>query len=391
MIAGSVLFCRILQKNKGYYYKANHFVSVSSMVYRMKRNGAGLASICILATMVLVMISSTAALYFGTEDTFNDRYPRDINVDFGFVSAADMADEKLDIIRNDIRSVADTYGVTPENVTDYRCAAIAGMIQGNEIETDVTKVNDFNLGTFSDVYQFFIVPLRDYNTTMGTNETLEEGEALVYTYRAEYHEDTISFIGGASFDIKKHVDEYFENGAVDMSIIPSMVLIVPDFDSAIEGIDEFVEFSGNKMLQLHWKYEFDTGADKEKQIALGEELRNTFRNLEINGERNYFSNYMEIREVQKDEYYGLYGGLFYLGIILSIVFVFATVLIIYYKQISEGYEDQSRFEIMQKVGMTKKEIRKSINSQILTVFFLPLAHKPGFTLLLHFRLFRNYC
>lgn len=373
MIAGSVLFCRILQKKKKYYYKANHFVSVSSMVYRMKRNGGGLASICILATMVLVMISSTATLYFGSEDTLNTRYPRDINMDFRFGDVKDLSNENIDILRNDIFTVADRYGVNPENQNDYRSAAIAGLLVGKTIETDVTKVNEFNLDTFSNVYQFFIVPLEDYNTWASANETLEEGEVLIYTYRSEYNEDSIAFNGGASFRIKKYVDDFFGSGEAAMDVIPTMAIIVPDFDSAIEEISKLTDFNGDRMLQLRWTYNFDTGAEEDKQLLLNNDLKNTFRNLEINQERNYFSSNIESRKANEADYYGTFGGMFYLGILLSIVFIVATVLIIYYKQVSEGYEDQSRFEIMQKVGMTKKEIRKTINSQLLTVFFLPLA------------------
>lgn len=372
MIAGSVLFCRILQKRKNYYYKANHFVSVSSMVYRMKRNGAGLASICILATMVLVMISSTTALYFGSEDSLNKRYPRDINMNFQFDSAEDLSDENISILKNDIWKIAEKHEVKPEHINGYRYASIAGLIDGNTIETDVTKVDEFNLDTYSDVFQFYLIPLEDYNTTMGTSETLEKNQALVYTYRADYTESKISFNGGTTFNIKKHIDSFFDSGDSAMNILPTMAIIVPNLNTAIKGIDKLADYNGNKMLYLNWIYNFDTNTKKTTQTALFKELQNTFRDFETNGERNYYSSYFENRELKKADYYGTFGGMFYLGIILSIVFIFATVLIIYYKQISEGYEDQSRFDIMQKVGMTKREIRKSINSQLLTVFFLPL-------------------
>lgn len=372
MIAGSVLFCRILQKRKKYYYKANHFVSVSSMTYRMKRNGAGLASICILATMVLVMISSTAALYFGSEDSLNKRYPRDINMYFQFDTPKDLSDNNIGILKNDILKIADKHNIRTEHLIDYRCASIAGLIEGNTIETDVTKIGEFSPDTYSDVFQFYIIPLKDYNSAMGTRETLEKNQALIYTYRADYTESKISFNGGATFHIKKQLDSFFDNGDSATNILPTMAIIVPDLDSAIKGIDKRADYNGNKMLYLSWTYNFDTNTKKAKQTALFKELKNTFRDFEINEERNYTSSYFENRELKRADYYGTFGGMFYLGIILSIVFIFATVLIIYYKQISEGYEDQSRFDIMQKVGMTNKEIRKSINSQLLTVFFLPL-------------------
>lgn len=370
MIAGSVLFCRILQKKKNYYYKSNHFISVSSMVYRMKRNGAGLASICILATMVLVMISSTATLYIGSKDALHTRYPRDINMDFRFVETEALSNDNIEVLRNNINKTADKYNVKPQNLNDYRYASVSGLLDGTAIETDVTKV-DKSLDTYSNVCNFYIVPLEDYNRWAGTNETLESGEAMLYTYRTDYDKDTLSFNKGASFKIKKQVDDFFGSGYAAMDIVPTIAIIVPDFNSAIAGITELKDFKGGNMLQLHWAYCFDTGVSEEKQRLLSSVLRKKFQNAPTENAKS-FSACVESLAEETDDYYGLFGGLFYLGILLSIVFIFATVLIIYYKQVSEGYEDQSRFEIMQKVGITKKEIRKSINSQLLTVFFLPL-------------------
>lgn len=371
MIAGSVLFCRILQKKKNYYYKSNHFISVSSMVYRMKRNGEGLASICILATMVLVMISSTATLYIGSEDTLHTRYPRDINMDFHFVKPEALSNDNIESIRSNIYEVADKYNVKPKNLNDYRFASVTGLLEGTAIETDMTKIDKLNMDTYSNVYTFYVIPLEDYNTWASANETLEPGEALLYTYRTNYNEDTIAFNNGASFKIKKHVDDFFGSGVSALDVISTIAIIVPDFNSAIAGINEFKDLNGNKMLQLCWTYNFDTGVSEEEQLALTDELTDTFHSPATE-QKHFATAIVESLEEEKADYYGLFGGLFYLGILLSIIFIFATVLIIYYKQVSEGYEDQARFEIMQKVGITKKEIRKSINSQLLTVFFLPL-------------------
>lgn len=372
MIAGSVLFCRILQKKKSYYYQANHFVSVSSMVYRMKRNGAGLASICILSTMVLVMISSTVTLYIGSEDMLHTRYPKDMNMEFRFAESEDLMNHTMEGLRKDILAIVDKYEVRPENIDDYRFGSITGLVEDKEVETDISKIKNFNLNTYADVCTFYIVPLEDYNLWADAHETLEPDEALLYAYRTDYEEDTIAFRGGASFRIKKQVDDFFGSGEAAMNIIPTIAVIVPDYHSAIDGISRRIDSYGNPMMQLRWTYNFDTAITEEQQCLLAEELRNVFYGVPAE-ERPYASVYIESLVEEKADYYGLFGGLFYLGILLSIVFVFATVLIIYYKQVSEGYEDQSRFEIMQKVGITKREIRKSINSQLLTVFFLPLA------------------
>lgn len=370
MIAGSVLFCRILQKRKGYYYKPNHFVSVSSMVYRMKRNGAGLASICILATMVLVMISSTTCLYFGCEDSLHSRYPKEINMDYRFLSASDMSDENISALRSDILKFTEDYDIKSDEIIDYRTASIAGLLEGNEVECDSSYMNYSNMVSYSDVYQFYFVPLEDYNKIMDVNETLQDDEALLYVYRDDYNEDTISFNRVGSFKIKKHIDKFTDSADAALSMIPSMFLVVPDIEKTVDSFQNMVYDDGSMMMNLRWQYNFDTGLDKEKQIELYNKLNDFYQNNDSSG--IFEIQYIESRAENKDDFYATFGGLLYLGIILSIVFIFAAVLIIYYKQISEGYEDQARFEIMQKVGMTKREIRKSINSQLLTVFFLPL-------------------
>lgn len=369
MIAGSVLFCRILQKNKKYYYKSNHFISVSSMVYRMKRNGAGLASICILATMVLVMISSTATLYIGSEDSLHTRYPRDVNMEFQFVEPEAMSNENVGIIRDDINKIVNKYNIKPENLDSYRYAAVSGLLDGTAVETDISQA-DVSPDIYSRVCIFNIVPLEDYNRWAGTSETLQPDEAMLYTCRTDYTESTISFNGGASFKIKKHIDDFFGSGNAAMNVVDTIALIVPDLASAISGLSELTDYNGNSMLQYRWVYSFDTALSEHDESMLAEELRGSFKG--VTTENGFGHAYIETLSEEADDYYGVFGGLFYLGILLSIVFIFATVLIIYYKQVSEGYEDQSRFEIMQKVGITKKEIRRSINSQLLTVFFLPL-------------------
>ena len=369
MIAGSVLFCRILQKKKNYYYKPNHFVSISSMVYRMKRNGAGLASICILATMVLVMMASTTSLYFGEEDAISNRYPRDINISFTIKDMAYLSNENISAWKGKISDFLEKQGVVPENDYCYRSALIAGHLEGTAVETDLTQLDEFDLSTYSGVYQFHFVPLSDYNEMAGTQETLSDGEVLLYSNGKAYREDTISFNKGNSFHIKKILDSFAVDGEAAAQVISSIYIVVPNLGQAINGLDTLVDYNGKRMVTLEWLYNFDTGVEPEQQIELLSELWD-FVVGTVGDENTGYS--VESQEFEREGFYGLYGALFYIGIILSIVFIIAAVLIIYYKQISEGYEDQARFEIMQKVGMTKREIRKSINSQLLTVFFLPL-------------------
>ena len=385
MISGSVLFCRLLQKNKKYYYKPNHFVSVSSMVYRMKRNGAGLASICILATMVLVMISSTTSLYFGEEDALAIRYPREINIDISTLDTDLEENGQMDNIISDIKNICKNHGVKETGTYTYLSGMISGMITDDgKVETDINRIDNFSniaLGDFSSVYSFIFIPVDEYNKIIGTSYTLKDDEAIVYNYRndSRYGKNVISFNRGQSFKIVKQTDEFVIDTNAAISVTPSMALIVNDIDNATKGLTynattaQKIENTG---ISFHRYYCFDTGVSPQHQIELSNDIANyldgNIEKYRADTSNRMFRSTVESREQNRLDFFGLYGGLFGLGIILSIVFIFAAVLIIYYKQISEGYEDQSRFEIMQKVGMTKNEIRRSINSQLLTVFFLPL-------------------
>ncbi len=369
MISGSVVFLRILKKRRRYYYKTNHFISVSSMIYRMKRNGAGLASICILATMVLVMMASTACLYFGKEDAINTRYPRDINLEFSFDELNSFSDENIKKLKDKLSTELRERNIIPENRYFYRNVAIYGIVNGSDVETTLTN---YNLSDGTSTYSINFVSLDDYNEVMNTNETLNDGEALLYSYRNSYKNDKISFNNGKTFNIKRNIDNFVKTGDSAIDMLFNIILIVPDIESVIKSFDNLSDFYGEKLARMSFIYNFDTGIEVNKQIEVYNSFLNIFTDESIKENFRYKTVYLVSQEFERESFNSLFGAVFYIGIILSIVFITAAVLIIYYKQISEGYEDQSRFEIMQKVGMTKKEIRKSINSQLLTVFFLPL-------------------
>ena len=371
-IAGSVSFCKLLQKNKRYYYKTHHFISVSSMVYLMKRNGAGLASICILCTMVLVMVSSTTCLYIGTEDSLRTRYPRNINLDTTLQAFNEADEVQMDKIRQISADVVSEYGQEMSQVLDYRVAGLVGYLNEDQIILDESRLTEFHWDGYSDVWQIYVVPLEDYNRLMGQSETLEADEVLIYTTKmGEYTTDTITFEDGNPMRVKKVVDDFADNGVDAMQVIPSLYIFVSDFQKVVEPLLGMENLTSG-IVSLHWFYGFDLNCEDEKQIEIMDELGRRIDLLEIeSGEGAPITSYEAVAK-ERTSFYGLYGGLFFLGVLLGIVFLFAAVLIIYYKQISEGYEDQSRFEIMQKVGMNRREIKKSINSQILTVFFLPL-------------------
>lgn len=391
-IAGSVTICRILQKNKSYYYKTSHFVSISSMVYRMKRNGAGLASICILCTMVLVMLSGTVCLYAGTEDSLRNRYPRNIMVDATFRSMEAMESEAADHVREAAGQAVSAEGdgtLTAENVLDYPIADFSCIMEEGQIHTYDENYSALQVGAYAAAWQIFLVPLEDYNRMMDQKETLAPGEVLIYTTKRDYEKDTIAINDGAAMRIKKVVPEFVQSGVDAEQIIPSMFIFVPDLAEAARPLEGLVNEWGNPILGLHWNYGFDLDCGDEMQMRIHDRVQAALEQEmtrmkaeqdtpdstgESDGaeEASPFLAYSRCAAEERATFYGLYGSLFFLGILLGVVFVFAAVLIIYYKQISEGYEDQARFEIMQKVGMTETDIRRSVNSQVLTVFFLPL-------------------
>ena len=368
-IAGSVWICRLLQKNKRYYYKKNHFVSVSSMVYRMKRNGAGLASICILATMVLVMISSTTCLYFGAEDALRDRYPRDISISASYSGLDSMTDENISALRGEISAAVG--GAETENILDYRCASLVGSLENGILDLSEASIYSTAMTTYDYVAEVYIVPLADYNAIAGTNESLGSDEAMIYAYRMDYTDKTFAVDELVSFRVKKVLDSFpIADGSAMASIAPTVFVIVPDFADTVAKLGGAVSSSGDEPASLSWNYAFDTPVSDEEETAMCERIGERLSERSQTGGYRYYSR--ESLAANRADFYGMFRELFFLGIMLSIPFICAAVLIIYYKQISEGYEDRRRFEIMQNVGMTKKEIRSSINSQLLTVFFLPL-------------------
>lgn len=364
-ISGSVALCKALQKNKRYYYKTNHFVSVSGMVYRMKRNGAGLASICILSTMVLVMVSCTVCLYTGMEDSLRTTFPRDISIDVQVNDFAAVNEDLVHSIDSEIEDVLGKYSETLHDKISYRLTDFAAQQNGNDFSI---ITNGYYTST---AYNVLIVPIEDYNRLMGQNETLGENEVLIYKAKlSDYDESTINLNGTGDLKIKKYVEDYIGYG-VDMSTVnPSIYVFVPNYDAFIAQFEGITEPNGNPVLSKHYITGFDLDCDDLVQLTILNEIHDSVSSS-VTGP--------SIASVSTDGiagsrmlFLGLYGGLFFLGILLGIVFIFAAVLIMYYKQISEGYEDRARFEIMQKVGMTQSEIKKSVNSQVLTVFFAPL-------------------
>ncbi|MGN0639170.1 MAG: ABC transporter permease [Huintestinicola sp.] len=367
-ISGSVAVCRVLQKNKKYYYKTNHFISVSQMAYRMKRNGAGLASICILSTMVLVTLSSTICLYIGEEDMLRDRYPRNFIID-----TYSVEEEMTSLTHKAAQDVLEKFGETPVNVLHYSYLNVTGGFSGDRVILDSNRIAELESSFDPDIRQIFFISLADYNRLTGKNETLAEGEVIIYTAKDQYNYNSITLDEYGTFAIKERAEDFADCGTDAMIGIPSVYLFVND-EAVIKELYELqLGIYGQYHSMMHDYYGFDLSCDEDKQAEIGNEIFENILKLREEHSGNWSGVSLDCAARDKADFYAMYGGLFFLGILLGSVFIAAAVLIMYYKQISEGFEDKAKFEILQKVGMTKDEIRRSINSQVLTVFFAPLA------------------
>ena len=373
-IAGSVVMCRMLQRNKKYYYKTNHFVSVSQMTYRMKRNGAGLASICILATMLLVTLSSTTCLFVGMNDMLRQRYPRNIiidnyTIDEEFTAVAHGAAEKA----------LEKFGETPENVLHYSYLDISGGVIGNTVYLSPEKQYMFENSLDPDIRQLYIVTVDDYNRLMGKNETLSDGEIVLYVNGGSFDYDTLTIDEYGTFTVKSRAEDFETTGSdAMMGMVTSMYIFVKDEAVVRELYDLQLGIYGTASSYMHDYYGFDLSCNDKKQLEIYEDIYFSVAQFqkdlaEAGREGEWRGVRIESPANDRADFFALYGGLFFLGVIFGMVFICAAALIMYYKQISEGFEDKAKFGILQKVGMTKAEIRKSINSQVLTVFFLPLG------------------
>lgn len=337
-ISGSVTALRLMRKNKRFYYKPRHFVNVSGMIYRMRRSGAGLASITILATMVLVMLSSTSCLTLGSEAILNRRYPRS----FSFTSS--YSDANPDTLRADVDAILAERALTPENAIDYHYGSAVLF------RTDGALLGPEEAGSSAPVL-VEVYPLADYNRAAGTSLTLAPGEAYLDSARPKG--DEIRLPGG-TVRVRERFDFAIPaSGTALTSAYPVVRLILPDEASCLRVLD--TPF-------LYARYAFDLDLEPETAADTARELLTA-----VTCERK------DCSILDRAEFYSMYAGLFALAILLAVAFLLAAVLIMYYKQITEGYEDQARFGVMRRVGMTDDEIRASINAQVLTIFFLPLG------------------
>lgn len=350
-IAFSIVLLKGLKKNKRYYYQTKHFATVSGMIYRMKRNAAGLASICILSTMVIVTVSTTVCLYAGVGDIINNMYPYDVNMKY--YPYSQQTSEKLEAAAED---TAKRQGREIKELYSFSKMSFAANRSGDKLIVDNDTIT--GIGTVD----VTIITPEDYKRLTGEDAGLKKGEVLIYSEKESFG-DKVELLGEEYKTIK--TDEFPK--AVFLSISTANCGIVADSRETAEAILHRYEDTTGQIIINGGMYINLDGTDDEK-IAFSNALNSEAADFE------YEFYFLESRQlVEKEGSYSFYGAFFFLGMFLGLVFIFATVMIIYYKQVSEGYDDRKRFDIMQKVGMTEAEVRQTIRSQVLIVFFLPLA------------------
>ena len=342
--AGSIGILKLLRKNKMIYYRPQNFTTISGMIYRMKQNAVGLANICILSTMVLVTLSTTVSLYIGVEDVLKTRYPRDIMI---------MASDDLNI--QDISwEILEKHGKEPENLVDYFYYSLPIQQKGNHFIVNSGLAN--SAVRYRDLKALHFISVADYQRITGRDVDLAPNAILLYDVHRDYPYDTINILG-REFIIKERLDSLETDGQDAMLVINSYYVVLSD----LAFLEHVIEADASTSYYLG----FNLIAEDSEIIRIQQEIRTALRELDsritVDG-----------LQASRNDFYSIYGGLFFLGIFLGILFILGTMLIIYYKQITEGFDDRQRFEIMQKVGMSKAEVKQSIGRQVLSVFFLPL-------------------
>ncbi len=351
-ITGITAMLKLLKKNKRFYYKTNHFTALSGMLFRMKQNAAGLASICVLFTALLVTVSTTFSLYTSMDGLLRARYPRNV-----LVSVCDANQEAKDMVRSAVNQKSQELGLTLENVVDREGWNITTARVGNTLHTQEVSLETcavVNIFTQSEFERF-----------SGQQVDLAENQVLLFDPANTFPEEDTLHIDDKTYEIVP--SDYVMPEASTLAQIYEMYYLVVRDETVVENI---LAPSGSDTFPIY-SYDFDVAGGDPEDIAA---LREALGTVDFSGPGvEYEALLFEDSATSRQSFMELYGGLFFLGLFLGVLFLLGTALIIYYKQVSEGYDDARRFNIMQKVGMSHREVKQSIHSQILLVFFLPLV------------------
>ena len=363
--AGSIVILKFLRRRKSFYYRTGNFISISGMLYRMKQNAIGLASICILSTGVLLMISMTVSIYFGMNDIMLNRYPYDVDMSVTSISE----EECQTAIEAFEKAIADNKVPVEKSVEEIYLDIVCSK-NGDQILIKPTNT----IRNSDSVLVLSLLDQAEYERLTGISANLNDGEIFAW-YPSTVQKDSVT-VDEKEFTVKKWMDKNPLTCGED-AVSDNAVLVVTDedfkkFDEMRTEMYKGVSSApAGEDLTLHLGLDI-TGSETEK-IEFGTPVMETVKDLKKSGGLSENAWIISgIRQQEYESYYADNGSLLFIGIFLGSLFLMGTAMIIYYKQISEGYEDQKRFEIMQKVGLSRREVRSSVRRQILMVFFLPL-------------------
>ena len=355
-MAVSITVLKLMKNNKTFYYKPKNFISVSGLLYRMKRNAVGLANICILSTMVLVTMGTTSALYAGSEEAYNTRFPRDIIIN-GYRST----EGKLTEIEKNVKKATQDAGVEAKDLVSYNMLNVVGRLNGTEINYE----SEFT-GSFDKLKSIVVLELKDYNKVSKEQKTLNTGETLLFIDKKGKYEANEITVQGVNLKIKEKLTDFpGALGTAAANVIDTYYVVVKD-NADVKKIESALKKKLNMSDEEGEVYNY-VGfniSDKTKEAQVIE----NFKQLEKEGNIN-----IEGKAENETNFKGFYASFLFIGVFISMIFVVSQVVIMYYKQISEGYEDKGKFGIMRKVGLTDRQIKQSIRSQVLMIFFAPLA------------------
>ncbi|EET61635.1 efflux ABC transporter, permease protein [Marvinbryantia formatexigens DSM 14469] len=358
-LAGSVALLKMLKKRKSYYYRTNHFVAVSGMIYRMKQNAVGLANICILSTGVLLVISTTVSLYAGMEEIVIAQHPTELAVTY-----SDSSPEQNQALEEMIEETASELGITLKNYAAYQSLSITFVQRENELLAD-SSVEDRSAVSYDDLAAVTMISAETYERMTGERLQLSGNEVAICHEKGTLA-DTFQMMG-ETYTVSEHLESFPVSNEM-AQIVKGWFNIVVSSDEKLSEIDRLQKEVFSYPSSLKYEVQFDTEGGQETADTLYNTLLQKMEETE--GMPLYLvGNRYEFRA----QNYVMYGSILFLGCYLGALFLMATVLIIYYKQIIEGYEDRERYAIMRKVGMDRREIKQSIKSQILIMFFLPLG------------------
>lgn len=357
--AGSIIFLKMLRKNENYYYQSKHFTAVSGMIYRMKQNAIGLANICILSTMVLVMVSTTVSMYIGIDDELASRYPKDISISAYYEEGIGGTDT----LKTEVENIINESGRKIRTQEAYTQLSIVTMKKGNEfLMSDNLRTADY-----SDLTMLEVITREGYKELSG-KELPKLGNNQVVLVSNKKSNIKSFKLGKNTYQVKDTKKYKADSNDSSNTIEDFYYLVVNDMDDMKEIYQLQKEAFTENASRYNYIISMNIDGTNDEKKECGELV--TKRITELNGT---WQNIMcESRELNRELFQSTYGGFVFLGLFLGSMFLMITVMIIFYKQISEGYEDKERFAIMEKVGMSNAEVRSSIRSQIIIVFFLPI-------------------